>query len=142
MLERGLVEGVDLKLLKLLLAAALIGLLFASLALCQDPPEPVRLRFARGKHTTTVTGFVGGEATDRYVVHVRANQKLIVHAISRRKRTQVSVFAVDDDSDILHNQSDNDLTRWAGKVPRTGDYVIQVNVHPYAERYTLKVTVR
>ena len=59
-----LVEGVDLNLLKLLLAAALIALTFPSSALSQDAPEPVRLRFARGKHTATVRGFVGGEATD------------------------------------------------------------------------------
>ena len=131
-----------MNLLKLLLAAALIGLTFTSSALSQDAPEPVRLTFARGKHTTTVRGFVGGEASDRYVVRVRAGQKLIIHAISRRKRTQVSVFSVADDSDTLRNDSDTDWTRWAGKVPRTGDYIIQVNVHPYAERYTLKVTVR
>ena len=131
-----------MNLLKLLLTAALIASTFPSPALSQDVPEPVRLRFARGKHTTTVRGFVGGEATDRYVVRVRAGQKLIVHAISRLKRTQVSVISVDDDSDILARQSDTDLTRWAGTAPRTGDYIIQVNVHPYAERYTLKVTVR
>ena len=140
--ERALIEGADLNFLKTLLVAALIGLTFPSLALSQGPPEPVRLRFARGKHTTTVRGFVGGEATDRYVVRLRAGQKLIVHAISRLKRTQVSVVSVVDDSDIVRKESDTDLTRWAGKVPRTGDYLIQVNVHPYAERYTLKVTVR
>lgn len=141
-LGRGLIEGVELNFLRILLAAALIGLTFPSPVLSQDVPKPVRLRFARGKNTIIATGYVGGEATDYYVVRLRAGQKVTIHAISRRKRTQVSIAPAVGDFEVPGEQSDTDWTRWAGKVPRTGDYIIQVNVHPYGERYTLKVTVK
>ena len=136
------IKGINLGLIRTLLAATLIGLTIPNTVLSQNAPEPLRLRFPRGKNTTTAKGFVGGEATDYYVVHVRAGRKLIIHAISRRKRTQVSVAEAGSDSYVKGKQSDNDLTRWVGTVPRTTDYVIQVNVYPYAERYTLKVTLR
>jgi hypothetical protein len=129
--------------IKTVMAVVLIALTFSSVAFSQDAPAPpVRLRFARGKNTTTARGFIGGESTDRYIVRLRAGQTLIIQAISRLKRTQVGIFRADTDDYLEGKQSENDSTRWVGKIPRTGDYVIHVNVHPYAERYLLKLTVK
>ncbi|MGH9905154.1 MAG: hypothetical protein ACRD8U_06160 [Pyrinomonadaceae bacterium] len=118
-------------------------LLSPALTLAQLEQEPIRLRFPRGSDTAFAKGFIGGESTDYYVVRVRAGQKLIVDAISRRKRTQVYVSHAEDDASLTEVEPDRaNLTHWEGIAPRTGDYLIRVNVHPYAERYTLKVTVR
>jgi len=65
-----------------------------------------------------------------------------IHAISRLKRTQVGISTADSDAYVPGKQSDDDLTRWTGTIQHTGDYVIRVNVSPYAERYTLKVRVQ
>ena len=88
-----------------------------------------------------VRGSVGGEATDYYLVRARAGQKLVVQAISRLKNTQVSVSQAEGDISLA-DERDCDQTRFEGRVPRTGDYLIRVNVHPCGEDYTLTVTVR
>ena len=127
---------------RVVMSAMLIGLTLQPIAFSQEAPKPIRLRFARGRHITSARGLVGGEATNYYLVHGRAGQLLTVHAISRRKRTQVGVTLAKDDSYVPGKQKDSDLTRWQGRLPVTGDYLIQVNVSPYAEWYTLKVTLR
>ena len=126
----------------IIIGAALLMSTPQSVVFSQEPPKPTRLRFPRGSHTATARSMVGGEATDYYVVFGRAGQTLTVHAISRRKRTQVGVALAKDDSHVAGEQKDSDLTRWKGKLPSTGDYLISVNVHPYAEWYTLKVTLK
>ena len=125
-----------------LIGVAAAAATLSAIAISQGPPEPIRLRFPRGSRTTTARGLVGGEATAYYVVYGRANQTMTVHAISRRKRTQVGVTLAKDDGYVAGKQKDSDLTRWQGRLPVTGDYLIQVNVSPYAEWYTLKVTLR
>jgi hypothetical protein len=67
---------------------------------------------------------------------------MIVRALSRRKRTQVGVAFMEDSSYVAGKQKESDLTRWEGRLTRTGDYLIQVNVSPYSEWYTLSVTLR
>ena len=125
-----------------LLGAAIITTTLQPVVLSQDPPKPTRLRFPRGGRTATARSLVGGEATDYYLVRGRAGQTMIVRALSRRKRTQVGVTFAEDDSYVAGKQKESDLTRWEGRLTRTGDYLIQVNVSPYSEWYTLRVTLK
>jgi hypothetical protein len=124
------------------LSWAIITTTLQPVALSQDLPKPTRLRFPRGSRTATARSLVGGEATDYYVVRGRAGQTMIVRALSRRKRTQVGVAFMEDSSYVAGKQKESDLTRWEGRLTRTGDYLIQVNVSPYSEWYTLSVTLR
>ncbi|MFS8086664.1 MAG: hypothetical protein ACMG6H_13610, partial [Acidobacteriota bacterium] len=110
--------------------------------LAQEEPKPKRLRIPRGKHSVVTRGLVGGEATDYYLVRARAGQKLTVRATSPLKHTQVNVSPEADDVHFANEPERSDLTRWTGTAPRTGDYLISVNVYPGGEHYTLRISVR
>ena len=121
-----------------------VAALLSSTVTCLSQVErkPVRLRFPRGRNTAVVKGLVGGEVTDYYLVRARAGQRLIARATSPLRRTQVNVSWAADDAQLADEPERSDLTRWEGRVPRTGDYLITVNVYPGGEQYTLRVTVR
>jgi hypothetical protein len=94
-----------------------------------------------------VRGFIGGESHDGYVVRARKGQTLTVRLSWRREGDNGASFAVSQSPDFYSGETDefgaesDDGQRWAGKVPRTGDYYVYVVAHP-AARYTLKVGVR
>jgi hypothetical protein len=110
------------------------------ICLSQVDRTPVRLHFPPGRNTATVTGMVGGESTDYYVVHAKAGQKLIVRAVSPHQCTHVIVYQVEGDVPLSEKPQRMDLTHWDGKAPRTGDYRIEITAFP-DDDYTLYVTV-
>ncbi|HEX8847372.1 MAG TPA: hypothetical protein VF791_22200 [Pyrinomonadaceae bacterium] len=92
-------------------------------------------------------GFIGGESHDGYVVRARKGQLLTVRLSWLREGDNRASLAVSESSDFYAGEPvkfgteyDNGR-RWAGKVPRSGDYYINVVAHPSAH-YTLKVSVR
>jgi len=105
----------------------------------QNDPKPRRLKVPAGRKTVIARGLVGGEVTDYYLIHVEAGRRLIVRSTSRLKRTQVHVSAAAEEDALRDAPDRSDLTRWEGNVPRTGDYLISVNVYPGGEHYTLVV---
>ena len=92
-------------------------------------------------------GFIGGESHDGYVVHARKGQILTVRLSWRREGENRASLAVSQSPDFYSGElakfgaESDDGQRWAGRVPRTGDYYVYVVAHPSA-RYTLKVSVR
>jgi hypothetical protein len=108
----------------------------------QDPPKSRRLRFPHDRNMVIAKGLVGGEWTDYYLVHVKLGRRLIVRATSPHMLTRVEVSHADGESGLQDPPNRSDQTRWEGKVPRTGDYLISVNVYPGSEHYTLTVTAR
>ena len=103
---------------------------------------PRRLRGAATKR-----GFIGGEAHDSYVVRARKGRVLTVRLSWRLEGDNRASFAVSESPDFYSSEPAkfgaeyDDGRRWAGRVPRTGDYYIHVVAHPSA-RYTLRVSVR
>jgi hypothetical protein len=94
-----------------------------------------------------VRGFVGGESHDGYVVRARRGQTLKVRLSWRREGDNRASFAVSESPDyytaepVKFGAESDGGRRWAGRVPRGGDYYIDVVAHPSA-RYTLRVSVK
>src|SRR5205085_2408958 len=95
----------------------------------------------------TVSGFIGGESHDSYVVRARKGQVLSVRLSWRLEGDNRASLSVSESPDfdtaepLKFGSESHDGKRWAGRVPRSGDYYIDVVAHPSAH-YTLKVSVR
>jgi hypothetical protein len=112
-------------------------------AVAQVEASPPR----RLRSLAPVRGFIGGEAHDGYVVRARKGQVLTVRLSWRSEGDNRASFSVRESPDYytaepvkFGNESDNGR-RWTGRIPRSGDYYIDVVAHPSAH-YTLKVSIR
>ena len=127
----------------LLPLAVVLLLLTADVAGAQLKPSPAR----RLRTPATVRGFIGGESHDSYVVRARKGQTLTVRLSWRREGGNRASFAVSESPDyytgepVKFGAESDGGRRWAGRVPRGGDYYIDVVAHP-AARYTLRVRVK
>jgi len=125
-----------------LITAALIiaiAALLPSLAAGQTDPKPKRLHAP-----ATVRGLIGGEAHDGYVVRVSKGRSLTIEISWRSEDNNTASFGVGTNADfepVTFGQESANGKKWVGKVPRTGDYFIEVMAHPRAH-YVLKVTIR
>jgi hypothetical protein len=103
-------------------------------------------RITRLRSTVPVQGFIGGESHNSYVIRARKGQTLTVRLSWQREDDNRASFTVSESPDFsgapakFGNGSDED-TKWAGMVPRTGDYYVYVVAHPSA-RYTLKAILK
>jgi len=94
-----------------------------------------------------VRGFIGGESHDSYVVRARKGIVLTVRLSWRREGDNRASLVVSESPDFYTGEpatfgvKDNEDQRWAGRVPRTGDYYVYVVAHPSAH-YTLHVNLR
>jgi hypothetical protein len=107
--------------------------------------ETSTLRRLRG--LAPVSGFIGGESHDGYVVHARKGQILTAHLFWQREGDNRASLAVSESPDfysggqVKFGAEDNDGQRWTGRIPKTGDYYLYVVARPSAH-YKLKVNVR
>jgi len=118
--------------------ALVLGLLTAS-AFAQPMPKPKRLHAP-----ATIRGLVGGEANDTYVVHVRKGRQLTVEISWKKEDDNKASFGMGASKDLeplSFGKESNGGRKWVGKVPKTGDYFIEVVAHPRAH-YVLKVRVK
>lgn len=107
-----------------------------------DTSVPRRLR-----SPASVRGFIGGESHDGYVVRARKGQALTVRLSWLREGDNRASLSVSESPDFYSAEPAKFGTeydggrRWAGRIPKTGDYYIYVVAHPSAQ-YTLKVSAR
>lgn len=135
----------DKKLKKAALSmAALTILLFAAgAAFAQEDTTPKK----RITAPATVSGLIGGEAHDSYVIRVRKGRTLTVAITWKKEDGNRAEFKVSRSANFYGgDQQRFGLTtyledKWFGKIPKTGDYYIYVVGHPTAS-YKLKVTVK
>jgi len=116
-----------------------IAALLPSLAAGQAAPKPKRLHAP-----ATVRGLVGGESHDAYVVRVPKGRSLTVEISWRSEDNNTASFSVGKSANfepVTFGTESADGKKWVGKVPRTGDYFIEVVAHPSAH-YVLKVTIK
>ena len=117
----------------------LILSILAGSALAQPMPKPKRLRAP-----ATIRGLVGGEANDTYVVHVRKGHQLTVEISWKKEDDNTASFGMGASKDlepVSFGKESSGGRKWTGKVPKTGDYFIEVVAHPRAH-YVLKVSVK
>jgi hypothetical protein len=116
----------------------MLGLLAASvIAQLQTKPKRVHA-------PATIRGLVGGEANETYVVHVRKGHQLTVELSWKKEDGNTASFGMGSSKDLApvsFGKESNGGRKWVGRVPKTGDYFIEVVAHPSAH-YVLKVTVR
>lgn len=132
-----------LKSVILLPLAVVLLLLMVGVAVAQPELLPPR----RLRSPATVRGFIGGESHDPYVIRVRRGRTLEVSLSWRREGDNRAYLTVSESPDyytgepVRFGAMSDDGRRWVGRVPRSGDYYIDVVAHP-AARYTLRVRVR
>lgn len=94
--------------------------------------------------SATVTGYIGGEAHDSYVIRAQKGRTMTVNISWRRRDNNRAEFSVSrsanfySSSPVNFGTESNGGKRWRGKIPKTGDYYIYVVAHPTA-KYTLTV---
>ena len=111
----------------------------ATSAFAQPQSKPKRVHAP-----ATIRGLVGGEANDTYVVHVRKGQLLTVEISWKKEEDNTASFGVGASKNlepVSFGKESNGGRKWVGRVPKTGDYFIEVVAHPSAH-YVLKVRVK
>jgi len=118
--------------------ALILGILATS-AFAQAQPKPKRVHVP-----ATIRGLVGGESNDTYVVHVRKGRLLTVQISWKKEEDNTASFGVSASKNLepvsFGKESDGGR-KWTGRVPKTGDYFIEVVAHPRAH-YVLKIRTK
>lgn len=116
----------------------ILGIL-ATGAFAQPMAKPKRVHAP-----ATIRGMVGGEANVTYVVHVRKGRTLTVEISWKKEDDNKASFGMGANKDLApvsFGKESNGGRKWSGRVPKTGDYFIEVVAHPRAD-YVLKVRVK
>lgn len=106
-----------------------------------------RIQFARGASSATRKGSVRGDASRDYVIRASQGQTLSVNLNSQSTFVYFNVLDHGTMTALEGDPRPMEVTQWAGKLPKTGDYVIRVYLNRAATRrgtsanYTLKVVV-
>jgi len=118
--------------------ALILGTL-ASSAFAQAQPKPKRVHVP-----ATIRGLVGGESNDTYVAHVRKGRLLTVQISWKKEEDNTASFGVGASKNLepvsFGKESDGGR-KWTGRVPKTGDFFIEVVAHPRAH-YVLRITAK
>jgi len=121
------------------LRAALVLALLTASAIAQPLTKPKRVHAP-----ATIRGLVGGESNDTYVVHVRKGHQLTVELSWKKEDGNTASFGMGSSKDlepVSFGKESHGGRKWVGKVPKTGEYFIEVVAHPSAH-YVLKVRVK
>jgi hypothetical protein len=127
---------------KVKLAAVFFGLLLgATCAFAMQEGLTKRVRFARGRTSATLKNSVIRGTRDRYLVEARAGQKMTVSINSVERNAVFAIYAPSHDT--LEGASEHqEVKNWSGKLPESGDYVIEVGGTRGNATYRLTVSVR
>lgn len=100
-----------------------------------------RLKFAKGKSSTTVSGAVIRGDRDTYIVGAREGQTMRVKITSLEKN---AVFQIEgaDGSYLPNAGEEDDATNWSGELPATGDNKITVGGTRGNATYKLTVSIK
>jgi hypothetical protein len=137
------------------LAFLFISMLGAASAIAADPlPTPKPIFFARGSTRGTVGGHVLRGARDLYSLTASAGQTLTVTLTTPDDNAVFQIYEpatqVSRDADgtlafkgaALHAaDAGDDATRWSGRLPRTGTYLIVVGSARGNAGYSMDVKI-
>lgn len=119
-----------------ILRAGVLLLLAVVVSVAQSPPK--RVRFARGKSSTTVSDSVPPHHVYSYVLYVKSGQQ-----IRARVRSENGKVDLDGDNIGAGQFEESGTKTFNVPVDQTGDYRVYVrNRGTSATRFTLTVTVR
>jgi hypothetical protein len=121
------------------LAAAL--LVSAGAALIAQEGVNKRVRFAPGHSSTVVKNAVVRGTRDRYVVGAKTGQTMTV-SIRALEHNAVFSIAQPGGKYLPRATEESDATKWSGKLPVSGDYVIEVGGTRGNANYSLTIAIK
>lgn len=100
-----------------------------------------RVKFARGKTSTVVSGAVIRGDNDAYTLGAKSGQKMTVKITSVEKN---AVFQIQAPNGVFLDGAGegDDATNWSGELPKNGDYKIIVGGTRGNATYKLTIAVR
>lgn len=101
-----------------------------------------RIKFPRGRTSTTVNNAVLREEVDQYLVGARAGQKMKVQITSVESNASFTIYRPGTNGGLSGASWDDDATQWSGQLPDTGDYIIEVSPTRGNATYRLKIEIR
>ncbi len=101
---------------------------------------PERINFAPGAISATVSGSTSGLAPARYVLRANGGQQMNVTLAADNPSAYITVIGLSSANVAAASSS---IQNWAGVLPTTGDYIIEVlNPGTGLANFNLTVTVR
>lgn len=100
-----------------------------------------RVRFARGKNSTTLNGSVIRGDRDTYLLGAREGQTMTVRITSLEDNAVFQIYTPGGKATLEGAGEGEDATEWTGEIPATGDYVIIVGGTRGNATYKLTVKI-
>ena len=117
-------------------------LLLGTLTLTFGEGVRKRIRFAKGRSSTVISNAVLREDVDQYIVGAKAGQRMKVVITSLESNAAFQISSPRNGGTLPGAGFDDDVTKWSGELPETGDYVIEVAPTRGNATYRLTVEIR
>jgi hypothetical protein len=101
-----------------------------------------RIKFPRGRTSTTISNAVLREEIDEYLLGAKAGQRMTVEISSVEGNAAFLIHTPGRNGMLAGAGEGDDATSWEGELPATGDYVIEVAPTRGNATYRLKVQIR
>ncbi|MBX7053657.1 MAG: hypothetical protein K1X36_01795 [Pyrinomonadaceae bacterium] len=125
------------------LAALTLITIAAGAAAAQEDTTPKK----RLNGATIVSGEIGGESHDSYVIRARRGQRMTVEITWTKEQNNKAEFTVSESATfygaemVRFGQTTYLEDKWSGRIPKTGDLYIYVVAHPSA-KYKLRISFK
>jgi len=101
-----------------------------------------KIRFARGKSSTTVSGAVVRGDRDRYYLGASKGQTMSVRITSLENNAVFQVFLPGEQEALPGAGEEDDATNWSGELPEDAEYIIVVGGTRGNATYKLTVSIK
>ena len=101
-----------------------------------------RVKFAKGRNSTVINNAVLREDVDQYIVGAKAGQTMKVEITSLEHNASFQISQPRNKGTLAGAGFDDDVNRWSGELPQTGDYVIEVAPTRGNATYRLTIEIR
>lgn len=129
------------RLLRVSIITALIVSLLGTLGVSGKGVEK-RITFQHGKSSAVVESSIVRGDQDKYLIGARAKQTMIVFIGSLEDNAVFTIVDKTTGKALKGAEEGNDIKRWTGTLPSTGDYVITVGATRGNTEYIMKVEIQ
>jgi hypothetical protein len=102
---------------------------------------PQRVQFAHGQSWVKIENSVVRGTRNRYLAAAKAGQTMTV-SISSLENNAVFSIARPDGKYLPDATDESDATHWSGKLPESGDFVLEVGGTRGNAKYVLNVAIK